>query len=86
MTLPNVLPRRNPYLFVTDSNPLKVVDVSPHSDIVDNLHYVYGGNVDSDEVIESSILVFADFDSPQGLQLASEAFAFLVSGASSYYE
>lgn len=79
MTLPNVLTRRNPYIFITESNPLRAVDVSAGAKIIDQLDYIYGASLDSKEIVETSILAFADFNSQQGLQLASETFAFLVS-------
>jgi len=47
MTLPNVPSRRNPYVFVSDSQPLKVMSLinekNGNSEKLNNLRYIYSG-------------------------------------------
>ncbi|KAF9398057.1 hypothetical protein BGX21_008225 [Mortierella sp. AD011] len=72
LTLPSVYARRNPYIFVSEDSPIKVVDLvqGQARPFVDNLSYIANGD---DLYQEISLLIIADFDSESGLNIAREA-------------
>ncbi|KAF9986008.1 hypothetical protein BGZ75_002306 [Mortierella antarctica] len=72
LSLPSVNKRRNPYIFVSDDSPLKVVDLvqGQAHPFVDSLSYISNGG---DNVQTTTILVIADFDSSRGLNIGAEA-------------
>ncbi|KAF9566452.1 hypothetical protein EC968_003725 [Mortierella alpina] len=72
LSLPSVNKRRNPYIFVSDDSPLKVVDLvqGQARPFVDMLSYISNGE---NEVQTTTILVVADFDSQRGLNMGVEA-------------
>ncbi|TPX35409.1 hypothetical protein SeLEV6574_g08187 [Synchytrium endobioticum] len=73
MNLPHVLPRRNQYIFTSDSSPLKMVDVLQADDlgVVDELKYL--SSPYSKEVAPVSIWVVGDLTTTFGAQLALNA-------------
>ncbi|KAF9586745.1 hypothetical protein BGW38_002767 [Lunasporangiospora selenospora] len=74
MTLPGVFARRNPFIFVGDENPLKVVDLAfnDHDQVifVDRLSYFASA---SSEHQCLTVHVIADFDTLEGQTIALEA-------------
>ncbi|KAF9965234.1 hypothetical protein BGZ70_005207 [Mortierella alpina] len=72
LSLPSVNKRRNPYIFVSDDTPLKVVDLVQGQALpfVDRLSYISNGEAG---VQTTTILVIADFDSKHGLNMGVEA-------------
>ncbi|KAG0277722.1 hypothetical protein BGZ95_005473 [Linnemannia exigua] len=72
LTLPGVHSRRNPYIFVSDDNPLKMVDLvqGQSRPFVDTLSFISNGN---DAVQTTTVLVAADFDTKAGLDTALSA-------------
>ncbi|KAF9098169.1 hypothetical protein BGX29_007755 [Mortierella sp. GBA35] len=72
LSLPSVHARRNPYIFESDDNPLKMVDLvqSQSRPFVDTLSYISDGN---DAAQTTTVLVTADFDTKSGLDTALSA-------------
>ncbi|KAF9361740.1 hypothetical protein BGX26_012461 [Mortierella sp. AD094] len=72
LTLPSVYTRRNPYIFVSEDSPIKVVDLvqGQARPFVDRLSYITNGNLPYQS---TTLLVIADFDSKLGLDTAREA-------------
>ncbi|KAJ3249147.1 hypothetical protein HDU78_007109 [Chytriomyces hyalinus] len=75
MTLPNVHKRRNEYIFPSESHPLRFVNflagASKGAEVLEQLVYVSEG-----ETASVSVQVIADFETPQGLELAQSALEF----------
>ncbi|CAG8633054.1 10485_t:CDS:10, partial [Funneliformis mosseae] len=80
MTLPNVPSRRNPYVFVTDLQPLKVINLANekngNSEKLNSLVYVHPEERGDNEVPISLILI-TDLDSEYGAKQGLEALKFL---------
>ncbi|KAF9547413.1 hypothetical protein EC957_008422 [Mortierella hygrophila] len=72
LSLPSVHARRNPYIFVSDENPLKMVDLvqGQSRPFVDTLSYISSGD---DAAQTTTVLVAADFDVKSGLDTALSA-------------
>ncbi|KAF9135677.1 hypothetical protein BGW39_001076 [Mortierella sp. 14UC] len=72
LSLPSVHSRRNPYIFVSDDNPLKMVDLvqGQNHPFVDTLSFIAN---DNDAVQTTTVLVAADFDTKAGLDTALSA-------------
>lgn len=72
LSLPSVHARRNPYIFVSDENPLKMVDLvqGQSRPLVDTLSYISSGE-DAGQTI--TVLIAADFDLKSGLDTALSA-------------
>ncbi|KAF9181890.1 hypothetical protein BGZ51_005123 [Haplosporangium sp. Z 767] len=72
LTLPSVYERRNPYIFVSDESPLKVVNLAQEQErpFVDTLSFISNGNGAAQT---TTVLIIADFDSERGLVMAREA-------------
>ncbi|KAG0378074.1 hypothetical protein BGX24_004801 [Mortierella sp. AD032] len=72
LTLPNVHSRRNPYIFVSDDNPLKMIDLvqGQSRPFVDTLSFISN---DNDAVQTTTVLAAADFDTKAGLDTALSA-------------
>ncbi|KAF8938350.1 hypothetical protein BGZ58_001082 [Dissophora ornata] len=72
LTLPTVYARRNPYIFVSDESPLKTVDLvqGETRPFVDTLSYISAGDKAAQSI---TLLLAADFDSKQGLNIALES-------------
>ncbi|CAI2171010.1 14159_t:CDS:10 [Funneliformis geosporum] len=79
-TLPNVPSRRNPFVFVTDVQPLKVINLvnekNGNSEKLNNLDYVYSEERGDNEVT-ISLLLITDFDSEYGAKQGLEALKYL---------
>ncbi|KAJ3377938.1 hypothetical protein HDU92_007799, partial [Lobulomyces angularis] len=80
LNLPNVFPRRSNVIFITEENPLKIVDLTTASlnnritkSTVDTLAFYPS---DGEKLIPISIIVLGDFYSMEGLNLALEVFKF----------
>ncbi|GES84353.1 UDP-glucose:Glyco protein glucosyltransferase-domain-containing protein [Rhizophagus clarus] len=80
MTLPRVPSRRNPHVFVSDSQPLNVinlVDKKHESDEkLNNIRYIYSTKQDDNEV-PISLLLITNFDSEYGARQGLEALKYL---------
>ncbi|TPX30824.1 hypothetical protein SmJEL517_g05698 [Synchytrium microbalum] len=96
MDLPSVNSRRNEYIFISDTFPLKMVDVAQADDygVIDNLKYLSSSYSKESGLAPMSIWLVADFTTNSGAQLALNAIkslksadririAFLHNGASS---
>lgn len=72
LSLPSVHARRNPYIFVSDENPLKMVDLvqGQSHPFVDTLSYISSGD---DAAQTTTVLVATDFDVKSGLDTALSA-------------
>ncbi|KAG0312541.1 hypothetical protein BGZ97_011100, partial [Linnemannia gamsii] len=72
LSLPTVHARRNPYIFVSDENPLKMVDLvqGQSRPFVDSLSYISSGE-DANQT--TTVLIAADFDLKSGLDTALSA-------------
>ncbi|CAG8523322.1 6133_t:CDS:10, partial [Paraglomus occultum] len=81
-TLPNVLPRRNMYISVSESHPLKVLNLADRRNDVatkyQHLKYLYTDKLGTNGHW-TTVWVFADFDSETGVQQALESLKFLES-------
>ncbi|GAA5851766.1 hypothetical protein JCM9279_004400 [Rhodotorula babjevae] len=86
VNLPTTHKRRNPFIFVSDSNPLKVVNLAKAFDGVDRTFthgfYIEGASGDLNETtgydVEgppavATMLIVTDLDTPTGAQLAKAA-------------
>lgn len=78
LSLPSVHARRNPYIFVSDENPLKMVDLvqGQSHPFVDSLSYISSGD---DAAQTTTVLVATDFDVKSGLDTALSALGALIS-------
>ncbi|KAJ3197752.1 hypothetical protein HDU82_001379, partial [Entophlyctis luteolus] len=76
MTLPNVLSRRNPYIFTSDENRLRFINFMSNSRVLNfftGLDYIS----ERDGAITTTIHVFADFSTRPGLLLARNTVEYL---------
>ncbi|KAF9927498.1 hypothetical protein FBU30_003215 [Linnemannia zychae] len=71
LSLPSVHSRRNPYIFISDENPLRIVDLvqGQSHPFVDTLSYIQGDGTSQ----TVTILIAADFDTKSGLDIALSA-------------
>ncbi|CAG8465507.1 9724_t:CDS:10 [Cetraspora pellucida] len=80
MTMPGVPNRRNSYIFISDNQPLNVVNLVIDKDWnnvpIENLKYIYSENR-TDEEIPVTILVISDFNKEYGAIQGLEALKFL---------
>ncbi|CAG8625396.1 9104_t:CDS:10, partial [Racocetra persica] len=80
MTLPGVPDRRNSYIFISDNQPLNVVNLVIDKDWnnvqIDNLNYIYSENR-TDEEIPTTLLIISDFNQKYGAIQGLEALEFL---------
>ncbi|KAF9915274.1 hypothetical protein BX616_006541, partial [Lobosporangium transversale] len=76
LTLPGVHPRRNPYVFVSDDAPPKIIDLvqGQKSPFVDSLSY-FTADGSTDQAL--TLHIAADFDSKQGLAIGLAALSAL---------
>ncbi|KAG0309294.1 hypothetical protein BGZ98_003896 [Dissophora globulifera] len=72
LTLPSVYARRNPYIFVSDESPLKAVDIVQGltKPFVDRVSYISAGD---SQAWTMTMILIADFDSKDGLDMALES-------------
>ncbi|CAG8437569.1 1716_t:CDS:10 [Acaulospora morrowiae] len=75
MTLPNLPSRRNPYVFVSEVQPLKTIDLVNGFPIKD-LKYISKAN-NNDEKIPVTLLLITNFDCEHGAKQALNALKFL---------
>ncbi|CAG8731093.1 12777_t:CDS:2, partial [Dentiscutata heterogama] len=80
MTMPGIPDRRNYYIFISDYQPLNVVNLVIDKDWnnvpINNLKYVYSENQTGEE-IPVTILIVSDFNKKDGAMQALEALKFL---------
>ncbi|CAG8465787.1 2505_t:CDS:10 [Scutellospora calospora] len=80
MSMPNVPARRNSYIFVSDTQPLRVVnlvsDKEGNSVPINNLRYTHSENQTGEEIFVT-ILVVSDFNKEYGVMQGLEALNFL---------
>ncbi|RUS34131.1 hypothetical protein BC938DRAFT_482327 [Jimgerdemannia flammicorona] len=71
LSLPHVAQRRNPYVYVSDARPLKVLDLTAGGPLVDIVGYVQPESIEESPL--ASVWVVANFDSVEGAKLGLEA-------------
>ncbi|KAG0000949.1 hypothetical protein BGZ65_003923, partial [Modicella reniformis] len=71
-TLPTVNSRRNPYIFTSEDSPIKIIDLvqGQSHPFVDNLSFISTGDISAQT---TTILLAADFDGRQGIDIALES-------------
>ncbi|KAJ3281857.1 UDP-glucose:glycoprotein glucosyltransferase 2 [Borealophlyctis nickersoniae] len=69
MSLPSVYPRRNPFIFTSETNRPKIVDLlrAEHENVIDRLTWLAA---DESTFSSASIFVVADFETVEGVRLA----------------
>ncbi|KAI9340426.1 UDP-glucose:glycoprotein glucosyltransferase-domain-containing protein [Zopfochytrium polystomum] len=80
----NVRKRRNPYIFPSDSNPLRFINLlggDVEGEVLDSLLYVTSPEVEGLGA-SKSVIVIADLSDPSGLQKAKGALEFISTAAS----
>ncbi|KAI7860003.1 UDP-glucose:glycoprotein glucosyltransferase-domain-containing protein [Circinella umbellata] len=76
LSQPYVSVSRNPYITVSESHPLRMINLSEdyeNSDII----YITGPGSSKEKQIDTDLWIVNDFDSLSGLELASQALSFL---------
>ncbi|GBC31348.2 uncharacterized protein OCT59_016320 [Rhizophagus irregularis] len=76
MTLPRVPSRRNPHVFVSDSQPLNVINLVKNDEKLSSGRYIYSTKQDGNEV-PVSLLLITNFDSEYGAKQGLEALKYL---------
>ncbi|KAG0354126.1 hypothetical protein BGZ54_001834 [Gamsiella multidivaricata] len=69
LTLPTVHTRRNPYIFISEDSPIKIIDLvqGQTRPFVDTLSFISAGD---EATIATTVLLVADFDSKNGVDNA----------------